>query len=94
MHLKSGLSYLGDGRMLVVDSLADAPLLQEFEPIQVPPGAEYAANCVRVNNRILMPAGFPALQAVLHDHGYSTIAVEMSEFRKMDGGLSCLSLRF
>jgi dimethylargininase len=94
LHLKSGLSYLGDGRLLVADSLADAPSLREFAQIPVPAGMEYAANCVRVNDRVLVPAGFPAMEAVLQDRGYATIAVEMSEFRKMDGGPTCLSLRF
>jgi dimethylargininase len=93
LHLKSGLSYLGDGRLLVVDSLSDAPVLRALEQIRVPAGAEYAANCIRVNDYVIMPAGFPTLQSVLQDRGFATIAVEVSEFRKMDGGLSCLSLR-
>ncbi len=93
LHLKSGLSDLGDGRLLVVDGLGDEPLLREFDQVRVPAGAEYGANCLRINDDILMPAGFPTLQTVLQDCGYATIAVEMSEFRKMDGGLSCLSLR-
>jgi dimethylargininase len=93
LHLKSGVSYLGDGRLLVVDGLGDEPLLREFDQVRVPAGAEYGANCLRVNDNVLMPAGFPTLRAVLQDRGLATIAVEMSEFRKMDGGLSCLSLR-
>ena len=94
LHLKSGLSYLGDGRLLVVDGLSDVPLLSEFDQIRVPPGEEYAANCVRVNDHVLVPAGFPALHTLLGERGDATIEVEMSEFRKLDGGLSCLSLRF
>jgi dimethylargininase len=93
LHLKSGLSYLGDGRLLLVDALIGAPALNDFEQIYVPCGAEYAANCLLINGRVLVPAGFPTLQAVLAERGFATIPVDMSEFRKMDGGLSCLSLR-
>jgi len=54
---------------------------------------EYAANCIRVNETVLVAAGFPAFEGNLKDLGYRTKALEMSEFQKMDGGLSCLSLR-
>jgi dimethylargininase len=60
----------------------------------VDPLESYAANCIRVNDTVLVAAGFPLLKQALDGAGYRTIAVEMSEFRKMDGGLSCLSLRF
>jgi dimethylargininase len=98
LHLKSGIAYLGDGlddnRMLVIDALADEAALRPFELIRVEPSEEYAANCVRVNQHVIMPAGFPLLKSSLHALGYTTIALDMSEFQKMDGGLSCLSLRF
>jgi dimethylargininase len=94
LHLKTGLSYLGDG---VFVAAADAPLgeaLERYELIPVSLAEAYAANCIRVNERILIAAGYPQLRAVLTARGYEVIALEMSEFRKMDGGLSCLSLRF
>jgi dimethylargininase len=94
LHLKTGLSYLGDGVFVVA---AEAPLrdaLQRYELISVSPSEAYAANCIRVNEHILIAAGYPKLFAALTARGYQVIALEMSEFRKMDGGLSCLSLRF
>jgi dimethylargininase len=39
-------------------------------------------------------AGYPHLTAELADRGFNPVALDMSEFQKMDGGLSCLSLRF
>jgi len=54
----------------------------------------YAANCLRVNDRLLVAAGHPRLWARLRETGYDVLPLEMSEFQKMDGGLSCLSLRF
>ncbi len=94
LHLKSGLSYIGDNRLVVIESLADHPDLNGYELIHSIPGEEYAANCIRVNDYIIIPAGFPNLESTLHDLGYSLFILEMSEFQKMDGGLSCLSLRF
>jgi len=55
---------------------------------------QYAANCVRVNDHILVAAGYPLFEKCLRELGIKTIALEMTEFQKMDGGLSCLSLRF
>jgi dimethylargininase len=49
---------------------------------------------VFLNNWVLLPVGFPGLKQQLEGLDYPTIALEMSEFQKMDGGLSCLSLRF
>lgn len=94
LHLKSGIAYIGDNRMVVIDALADHPALADYELVRVDPEEAYAANCVRVNDRILFPAGFPRLAARLRGLGYTLIELDMAEFQKMDGGLSCLSLRF
>ena len=94
LHLKSGITYLGENRILVTDALAGEKLLEGFELVDVPQGEEYAANCIRVNDHVLFAAGFPKLRDKLGNLGYNLIELEMSEFQKMDGGLSCLSLRF
>jgi dimethylargininase len=94
LHLKSGIAYIGDNRMVVIDALADHPALADYELVRVDPEEAYAANCVRVNDRVLFPAGFPRLAARLRGLGYTLIELDMAEFQKMDGGLSCLSLRF
>jgi dimethylargininase len=94
LHLKSGLTSLGDGRLLVIAALAGHPALRGYELIQVMPGEEYAANCVRVNDHVLFAAGFPLLEKTISRLGYAVKTLAMSEFQKMDGGLSCLSLRF
>ena len=94
LHLKSGIAYIGDNRLVVIDSLAENPDFRGYELIRVAPGEEYAANCIRINDHILMAAGFPKFEATLRSLGYNLAVIEMSEFQKMDGGLSCLSLRF
>lgn len=94
LHLKSGLAYLGEGLLVLAATLADEPEFQSFRRLRVDFGSDYAANCIRVNDHVLIAAGFPAFDKELEDFGYRTIELQMSEFQKMDGGLSCLSLRF
>jgi dimethylargininase len=94
LHLKSGLAFLGNRRLGVIEALAQRDEFQDYDLVAVPPDEEYAANCLHINNRILIAAGFPKFEKRLCDLGYETIALEMSEFQKMDGGLSCLSIRF
>ncbi len=94
LHLKSGVASVGDGRLVAIGALARHPALGGYEVVSVEESESYAANCVRVNGRILFAAGHPRLEASLTRLGYDLLPLEMSEFQKMDGGLSCLSLRF
>ena len=94
LHLKSGMSWLGEGRIAIVEDLR-APLADSgFELLAVEPGEAYGANCVRVNDTVLVAAGHPRFEAQLARLGHRTRTLDVSEFRKMDGGLSCLSLRW
>jgi dimethylargininase len=94
LHLKSGMAYLGPNRLVVIDALSERKEFSGYELIRVNSAEEYAANCVFINDRTLVAAGFPDLKRQIEDLGQRTIPLEMSEFQKMDGGLSCLSLRF
>jgi len=94
LHLKSGLAYLGDNRLVIAESLAGHAEFAGYDLVIVNSSEHYAANCIRVNNQVLVAAGYPAFAGKLRDLGYETLPLEMTEFQKMDGGLSCLSLRF
>lgn len=94
LHLKSGIAWLADRRLVVIEELASHPAFAGWEIVGVDPGEEYAANCVPVNERVLFPKGFPRLEKRLSALGYRPLVLDVSEYRKMDGGLSCLSLRF
>ena len=99
LHLKSGIAYLGGG-VWVVDAAVQDELAALHgldgarHPIVVAPAEAYAANCVRVNEVVLVAEGYPETSAALTRAGCRLLQLDMSEFRKMDGGLSCLSLRF
>jgi dimethylargininase len=94
LHLKSGLAFLGDNRLVVGEALAGRPEFAGYDLVVVNAAEAYAANCVRVNEYILVADGYPVFTGELRELGYQTIQLEMTEFEKMDGGLSCLSLRF
>jgi dimethylargininase len=94
LHLKSGLACIDDGTLVIMEEMADRPEFKGYKIIRVAEAESYAANCVRINERVFLPSGYPGLEASLKAHGFSPLILDMSEYRKMDGGLSCLSLRF
>jgi dimethylargininase len=94
LHLKSGISYIGDNALVVMEEMAANPQFSSFDRLCVSAEESYAANCVRINNRVLIAEGYPQLCDGLVTRGFAPLVLNMSEFQKMDGGLSCLSLRF
>jgi dimethylargininase len=93
LHLKTGISCVAQGLTAAVLALEPAARAIGLDVIPVDPEEAYAANAIRVNGRVLMPSGAPRLSRSLRERGCAVVALEMSEFEKMDGGLSCLSLR-
>ncbi len=93
LHLKSGIAWLGGRTLLLIDELQSHPAFAGYERILVDADEAYAANAVLVNGHVLIAAGYPKLESRLHALGHRTIALDMSEFARLDGGLSCLSLR-
>jgi dimethylargininase len=94
LHLRTGLSWLGGRRLLAVCDIARQEALRGWEIRRVPEGENYAANCLVVNDALLVPQGFPATSTLLSELGFDLIPLAMSEYRKMDGGLTCLSVRW
>jgi dimethylargininase len=94
LHLKTGVSYLENNNLLVCGEFVDRPIFRAFNQIEVDADESYAANSLWINGTVLVPAGFPKTLKKIADLGYKTLELEMSEFEKVDGGLSCLSLRF
>ena len=94
LHLKTGLSWLGQRRLLGTGEIAGHGALSGWEIVRVPEGEDYAANCIKVNDVLLVAQGFPATSVLLGELGYDLVPLDMSEYRKMDGGLSCLSVRW
>ncbi|GAB4369177.1 MAG: dimethylarginine dimethylaminohydrolase [Calditrichia bacterium] len=94
LHLKSGVAWLEHNNLVACGEFLRHPEFKKFNLIEIPLREAYAANCVWINGRVLLAKGYPAARKRIMDAGYEVIELEMSEFRKLDGGLSCLSLRF
>lgn len=94
LHLKSAIAYLGDNHLGVTEAMAKRDEFSDYKLIIVDEDEAYGANCVRVNDYVLVAAGHPKLSNKLKSLGYNLNVLDMSEFQRMDGGLSCLSLRF
>ena len=94
LHLKTGVNYLENNKMLVSGEFTEKEVFAGYEKIVAPEEEAYGANCIWMNGTVIVPEGYPTVQKAVEDAGYPVITVDTSEFRKIDGGLSCLSLRF
>ena len=94
LHLKTGVNYLENNTMLVSGEFIDKPEFASFDKIVIPEEEAYAANCIWMNGTVIVPEGYEAVLRAVKDAGYPVLTTDTSEFRKIDGGLSCLSLRF
>jgi dimethylargininase len=92
LHLKSDIAYLGNGNF--ISTPVFSKIAHPANTIILDNDEYYSANCLRVNDYLLIPKGFPKSKMRIIELGYNIIELEMSEFRKMDGGLTCLSLLF
>jgi dimethylargininase len=93
LHLKTGIAYLGGDDVVVAGELVERDEFRGFDRIVVPAQEEYGANCIRLDGRVLVAKGYETVGQSIAERGYEVTGLEMSEFRKLDGGLSCLSLR-
>jgi dimethylargininase len=94
LHLKTGVAYLEPETLLVGGEFVEHPEFRKFSRIVVDAREGYAANSLWLNGTVVVPSGHPATKRKIEAAGYPVIDVDLSEYRKLDGGLSCLSLRF
>lgn len=94
LHLKSGVNHLGGERLLLTKGMAGSGLFRSFEHVEVDPSEEYAANALLCNGSLVVPAGAVRTRRKLETLGMPLVVLDVSEARKMDGGLTCLSIRF
>lgn len=94
LHLKSSVTSVGDNTLLLTREFAGRHEFEGYDQIVLDPSEEYAANTLLVNGCLIMPKGFPHTKKSLESLGREIVELDVSEVRKMDGGLTCLSLRF
>lgn len=94
LHFKSGVNHVGGKTLLVTPDFRHLKELEAYDLLVTPDGEDYAANTLLINDTLITPAGFPGVRQLLEGTGLKIVELDMSETRKMDGGLTCLSLRF
>jgi dimethylargininase len=94
LHFKSSVNAVAADTLLTTPAFAGHHALANFHQIVLSPQEEYAGNTLLINDHLIMPAGFPDTRKKLDELDKPIIELDTSEFRKMDGGLTCLSLRF
>ncbi len=94
LHLKSSVNYLGRDTLIISNALCNHPAFASYHKVVVDDDEAYAANTLWVNGSLLIPKGFPKTRAQLAGLGMPVIELDVSEVQKMDGGLTCMSLRF
>lgn len=94
LHLKTGVSYLENNTLAATGGCLRVEEFQQYRILEIEEDESYAANCIWVNGRVLVAKGYPRAARTISEAGYPVIELDVSEFRKLDGGLSCLSLRF
>lgn len=94
LHLKSGCSFIGRNSILVNRELVDVTRLAGFELIDVPASEPRSANVLLIEDVIIVPSAFPQTIALLEARGFIVKAIDVSEFQKAEGGVTCKSIIF
>jgi dimethylargininase len=94
LHFKTDCSLLDADTILATRRLDASGCFDGYRVIHTADGEEAAANSIRYNGLVLMPAGFARTRERLLQAGFDVRAINNSECAKLDGGMSCLSLRF
>ena len=94
LHFKTDCSLLNEETILSTKRLDASGCFEGYRVLHVAEGEEAAANSIRFNQYVLCPAGFPRTAKMLDTAGFDVVTINNSECAKLDGGMSCLSLRF
>jgi dimethylargininase len=94
LHLKSGVNHVGGDTLLLTEAFSRMDVFAGYEKIVLDPEETYAGNSLWINDHLLVPQGFPDTLGKLEALGLPIRQLDVSEVRKMDGGLTCLSIRF
>jgi dimethylargininase len=94
LHFKSSVNYVGNNTLLVTEDFAENDQFKGYDTIIVDRDESYAANTLFINDHLLVPRGYPNTRKKLEVLGFNIIELDTSEVRKMDGGLTCMSLSF
>jgi dimethylargininase len=94
LHLTTACSVLDEETLLVNPRWVDAAPLARFWVLEVPEEEPWAASTVRVGSAVCVEAGAPRTLELVGRHCRDVEVLDISEFRKAEGSLPCLSILF
>ena len=94
LHFKTDCGLLDSNTVFSSKALAKTGCFEGYKVIEAPAGEEAAANLIRVNDTVMISDGYPKTKTLLEQSGYKVVCLPNGEAAKVDGGLSCMSLRF
>ena len=94
LHFKSSVNSVGKNTLLITEDFSGNAHFEGYDTLIVNNEESYAANTLFVNDHLLVPRGCPDTRKKLEVLGFKIIGLDTSEVRKMDGGLTCMSIRF
>lgn len=94
LHLKDFAVYLDKKDILVTELMDQCPAFKDFDRHVIPPEELYAINSMYFNGIVIVPEGYPKTLKIIEDLGYSVKVLNNDEMKKIDGSLTCQSLRF
>jgi dimethylargininase len=92
LHLKSACTALPDGRLLVNPALLDLTALNGFDFVRIPEGEPWAADTLTIGSQVCVTAAHVRTAGMIRGLGFEVITVDLTEFAKAEGGITCLSL--
>jgi len=94
LHLTTGCGVVNDETVLLNPRWLDATAFRNLRQLHVPEEEPWAANTIRVDNDVCLEAGAPRTAELVQPFAKRIATLDISEFRKAEGSLSCLSLIF
>jgi dimethylargininase len=94
LHFKSACSYIGDHYIVANPGYFDLRVFSPYKLITLPKKEAYAANCLAINGRVYISKGYPMTRRLIEKEGFDTEELDVSEFKKCEGSLTCLSILF
>ncbi|NLY46581.1 MAG: N(G),N(G)-dimethylarginine dimethylaminohydrolase [Tissierella sp.] len=94
LHIGCDMMYIKNNNLVITGDLLNNPVFDKYNKVIASEEEAYAANVAWINGTVLMAQGYPKLEKQIKDLGYDVITIDNSEFKKIDGSITCLSLRF
>ena len=92
LHLKSAATALDSETLLVNPNWIDPALFGEYRVVTIDPREAYAANVLRLHDRVVVPAAFPRTADRISECGHRVVTVDAGELAKAEGAVTCCSL--